>query len=201
MKYLGTFLISLLPLASAPTQQNPVPQKQAIGYATECVAQTGTPADAQIAMEVDPKKAMAEQGEGGGAMVIPAKSLTKKKLASPNQITPVGQLWLRKWTLVVDGKPVPRKKLRMVTVNLDDKNRPLSLYYLGVRKSKKQNLELVVYAKTNKLLQTIPLKKLGILQDLPLLLEWQRGENQGDPLSLRILGDYEAVLRITRQGP
>jgi hypothetical protein len=112
-------------------------------------------------------------------------------------VLPVGQLWLRKWTLVVDGKATPNDKLRIVTVNLDDKDRPMPFFLLGVRKGKK--LELVIYAKDSEPLLVLPLKKLATLPKLPLELEWKRGEKDADFLTLNVLGKYQTVMTIAGQ--
>jgi hypothetical protein len=57
----------------------------------------------------------------------------------------------------------------------------------------------VAYAKDSEPLLAVPLKKVEFIQDLPLDLEWQRGEKNLDPLTLTIFGKYQAVLLITRQ--
>lgn len=201
MKYALTALFLLLCVSAGWCQESRLPIEAARRYAKVCVEQAGAPGDAQIATEVDPKKACAEQGEGGGAMVIAGRKLSQQTLKKIGTgIQPLGQLWLRKWTLVVQEKPLPREQLRMVTVNVDDKDRPMALFLLGLRKQAK-GLELVVYAKNSAPVQVLPLRDLGILQDLPLEIEWRRGEGQYDPLTLKILGQYQAVLTITRQGP
>jgi hypothetical protein len=46
-----------------------------------------------------------------------AKGLSTDKVAKAGEgVVPVGQLWLRKWTLVIGSKPVPNDRLRIVTV-------------------------------------------------------------------------------------
>jgi len=149
---------------------------------------------------VDPEKACAVRGEGGGAMAIPDKNLSKEKLAKAGKdVVPVGQVWLRKWTVAAGDKPVANDKLRVITIKVDDKHRPMPLLLLGVRKKGEKDLELVVYAKDSEPVLALPLKKVDFIQDLPLELEWQRGEKNVDPLTLTLFGKYQAVLPITRQ--
>jgi hypothetical protein len=180
--------------------QNRLPKEEAQRYARACVEQLGNLGDAQIKTEVDPEKVVAVRGEGGGAMIIPDKNLSKEKLAKVGKdAIPVGQVWLRKWTVVVGGKPVPSDKLRVVTVNVDGKDRPMPLLLVGVRGKAEKDLELVVYAKDSEPILTVPLKPVEFVQDLPINLEWQRGEKQVDPLTLTIFGKYQAILPITRQ--
>jgi hypothetical protein len=133
-------------------------------------------------------------------MVIPDKKLSKEALRKAGkEVIPVGQLWLRKWTVVAGGKPVPDDKLRILTVNLDDKDRPMPLLLLGLRKKGDKDADLVVYAKDSEPLQVLALQKLDLIQDLPVELEWKRGEKDADTLTLNILGRYQAVLTVTRR--
>src|SRR5438093_3391748 len=86
-------------------QQNRLPQEEARRYAKPCAERADLLEDAQIKMEVDPDRACAERGEGGGAMVIPEKQLSEQALLQAGKdVIPVGQLWLRKWTLLAEGK-------------------------------------------------------------------------------------------------
>ena len=70
---------------------------------------------------------------------------------------------------------------------------------LGVRKKGEKDLEMVIYAKDSEPLLRLPLKKVEFIQELPIELEWQRGEKNVDPLTLTLFGKYQAVLPITRQ--
>jgi hypothetical protein len=180
--------------------QDRLPPDEAQRYAKVCVGQAGRLADAQIEMDVDPDKACAVRGEGGGAMAIPDKKLTRERLLKIGEgVVPVGQVWLRKWTPVVGGKPVPKERLRVVTVNVDDKDRPMPLLLAGVRKKREAGLELVVYGTDSEPLLAVPLKAVEFVQDLPLDLRWERGEKNVDPLTLTVFGKYQAVLPVTRQ--
>ncbi len=131
-------------------------------YAKLCVEGFGKPLDAQIETQGDATMAVAVRGEGGGAMVIPDKDLTADKLAKVGKdVVPIGQLWLRKWVPVTNGKPVAADKNRVVTVKADGKDRPMPVLLLGVRKVEKEH-ELVVYAKDADPLLTLPLKPDGV---------------------------------------
>lgn len=190
--------VSFMLLLAVASGQDRLPREDAQRYAKVCVEQLGSLGDAQIETAVDPEKAVGVKGEGGGAMAIPDKKLSTEKLGQVGRdVVPVGQLWLRKWTVVVDGKPVRPDRLRVVTLNVDDKNRPMPLLLLGVQK-KGKDLELVAYAKDTEPLLRLPLKTVEFVQELPLDLEWQRGENNVDPLTITVLGKYQAVVSITR---
>ncbi len=187
-------------LAGIVAGQDRLPPDEAQRYAKVCVGQAGRLADAQIEMDVDPEKACAVRGEGGGAMAVPDRKLARDRLLKAGEgVVPVGQVWLRKWTVVVGGKPVPKDRLRVVTINVDDKDRPMPLLLAGMRKKGEAGLELVVYAADSEPLLAVPLKAVELVQDLPLDLRWERGEKNVDPLTLTIFGKYQAVLPVTRQ--
>ena len=132
-------------------------------------------------------------------MVVPDKRLSKDKLAKAGKdVVPVGQVWLRKWTVVAGGKPVAEDKLRVVTINVDDKDRPMPLLLVGVRKGDR-GLELVAYGKDTEPVLTVPLKPVDFIQESPVELEWQRGEKDADSLTLTLLGKYQAVLPVAKQ--
>jgi hypothetical protein len=193
--------LALVAGTAAAQSPNRIPQDEAKAYAKLCAERAATVLTAApLSMDVDPDKPCAERGEGGGAMVISDRKLTEKVLAGVGKdVVPVGQLWLRKWTLVVNGKAVANDKLRIITVTIDDKDRPMPLFLLGVRKKGEKDLELVVYAKDSAPLQVVPLKKLETASSLPLELEWSRGDKDADNLTLNILGKYQTVLKIGRQ--
>lgn len=130
-------------------------------------------------------------------MVIPDKKLSAETLRkSGKELTPIGQLWLRKWTTVVEGEATPKEKLRVMRINIEDKVRPMPLFLLGVRKAGTE-LELVVYANDSEPLQIVPLKKIDVVPELPLEIEWKRGEKLVDTLTLTILGRYQASMAVT----
>lgn len=201
MKTAACYAVLVLAVGLVGAQQNRLPSEDAKSYARQCAERAAAVlTDPPIKMDVDPDKPCAERGEGGGAMIVPDKKLTAKALAGlGTDVTPVGQLWLRKWTLVVNDKPLANDQLSIVTVKVDDKDRPMPLFLLGVRKGEK-DLELVVYGTTGAPLQALPLKKLDQVQDLPVQLEWSRGEKDVDNLTVNILGKGEAVLKIARTG-
>jgi hypothetical protein len=180
--------------------QDRLPLDEAQRYAKVCVELLGSLTDTPINLDVDVEKPCAVRGEGGGAMIVPDKSLSKERLAKLGQdVVPVGQLWLRKWTPVVAGKPVAKDRLRVVTLRVDDKDRPMPLLLLGVRKHGDKGLELVGYARDSEPILALPLKRIEFIQALPVELEWQRGDKNADSLTLSVLGQYKAVLPIARE--
>lgn len=199
MKSLITLALSLCLPHSASAQDTRLPQKLAQGYAKACVEQV-TIANPQLTMKANPALPCAEQGEGGGAMLIPAKELSAKLFASAKAgtIIPVGQIWLRKWILAVDGKALAKEKQRLVRPVLDEKERPMSLYLLGARKTTKGKWELLIYGTETKPVQILPLKSVEYVQKLPVEIQWERGEKATDKLVLTLFGRQETVVEITK---
>ena len=193
---LGLFLFF-----AAGSDESRLPKEEAQRYAKVCVEQADKSGGGPIKTIVDPEQACAVRGEGGGAMAVPDKMLTEQKLLKlQGEIVPVGQLWLRKWTLVVDGTPIAAKQLRIVKVKVDEQVRPMPLLLLGIRKTADKKMELLIYAKKGEPLLIVPLKSIEFVPETPLELEWARGDKQIDPLTLKILGRFQADLFITRAG-
>jgi hypothetical protein len=195
-------LLTCCCLAALAADPNRLPQEDARAFAKPCVERAAELTDLPLKAEADPEQPCAVRGEGGGAMVIPDKHLSADRLAKAGaEVVPVGQLWLRKWTPVRDGKPVPDDQLRIVTVRLDDKDRPMPLLLLGVRKrDKADDPELLVYSRDGEPLLALPLKAVEVGGDVPVELEWRRGDKDADELTITLLGKRRAVLAITRQG-
>lgn len=188
--------LSIMGLAAG---QDRLPQEDTEKYARLCVEGFGKPFDAQIETQGDAARAIAVRGDGGGAMVIPDKELTSDQLKKVGKdVMPIGQLWLRKWVPVANGKPVPADKNRVVTVKLDGKDRPMPVLLVGIRKAMTDH-ELVIYAKDPEPILVLALKKVEFVQDTPIDLEWERGEKNIDKLTLTIRGQYRAIVPVARE--
>lgn len=193
-------VVTLLACVAAGQAQNRLPLDEAQRYAKACVEHAAKLGDGPFKIDVDADKPCAERGEAGGAMAVPDKKLTAAAIAKADKtIVPVAQLYLRKWTLVKNGKPLGKDDIRGVVVNVDDKDRPMPLFLLGVRKNDKGKLELLACANDVDSAIVVPLTDYGSNPTVPVELEWKRGENNIDTLTLNIAGKYQAVLPVTRQ--
>jgi hypothetical protein len=181
------------------SDSNRLSKEDAQRYAKVCVEQAASKVtDAQIAIEANTEKPCATRGEGGGAMVVPDKKLTLKAMETAGKdVVPIGQLWLRKWKPVAEGKAVADDKLRVVMINVEGKDRPMPLLLLGVRK-KGDRLELVGYGKESEPVLVLPLKKVDFVEEaIPIEMDWERGD-KFDRLAVRILGKFATVIEISR---
>jgi len=199
MKFPLLLCLSGLLIVSALCAQERLPMEETVRYAKLCTDQIGVLNDSPIRLEVSPEKACAVRGEGGGAMAIPDSALTADKVAKPGkEVIPVAQVWLRKWTVVVDDKGLARDKLRVVTIKIDDKDRPMPLLLVGIQQQG-DGTELVAYGQGNEPLLRVPAQKVEFIAQTPVELDWARGENNIDKLTISVAGRYQAVLPITRE--
>ena len=135
-------------------------------------------------------------------MVLPDKALSKEALAGTGKTAmPLGQLWLSKLTPAVQSKGTPGDQLNLVDVTFKDKDGQLVLLLLGVQKSDKGVLELVVYGKEKRPLVKLPLNKSSASQELPLELNMRPGGEALGTVEIKVLGAYEAALPVAELEP
>ena len=158
-------------------------------------------ADAPFAVDTDLEKPQGIKAEGVGLIVLPDRKLTVELLAAANSaITPLGQLWTLKLAVAVDGKATASEKLRHLTIADGEKEREVSLYYLGATKTDAAGLELVVYAKDKEPVLRVPIKKrVAEKQEFPIEVSGVKNGDNSGTLSLRLFGEYDAQLVLMRE--
>lgn len=192
-------VICLMLVIHSGTAQEVVPSEEAQKMAALLLKQTAKLDNLQFKAELDATKAFALKKEQVGALVIPSKKLSEEVLKKTgDKVTPVGQLWFRKLTVISKDQPIPNEKLRIVTITVRDEEHPVPLFLLGVRKKGSAALELVFFAKEKEPLLCVPLKKVEVKQDLPVEMEG-KGEDQKGTLTLNILGKYQASISVAYQ--
>ena len=154
---------------------------------------SGTP----IPTDVDPEQPVAiRDGEFGG-MVLPQKNLKAESLAKANdQIVPIGQLWLLKLGPMKDGAAISRDKLRLATIKHDGDETTVPQCALGVRKASTGTLELLVFGKDKEPILKLPMKSIEGGSGPALDVSAERDGDEGK-ITLKLLGKYEAKLRVT----
>ena len=60
-------------------------------------------------------------------------------------------------------------------------------------------MELVAFGQGNEPLLRVPAQKMEFISQTPVELDWARGENNIDKLTISVAGRYQAVLPITRE--
>ncbi|MBX6315284.1 MAG: hypothetical protein IRY99_20590 [Isosphaeraceae bacterium] len=200
-----TAIVALLLVAGVAQAQERLPADQAEKYAKLFVERARSLEDLPLKVEADPQKADALHDQDHGAMVIPAKGLLSeeaiRKDAEGGKVVPLGQLWFRNVTPMVDGQAVPNDKLRIIPVNIEGNDHDLPLLLLGVRKDPDGKWEMVVYAKDKEPLLRLPIQRAPEgSADQPLALDAAKKDDRGE-LTIRVLGKYQAVMTVTEQAP
>jgi hypothetical protein len=198
MKHLtGLFLVLVAMVAVA---QERVPADETQKIAAFLVENAAKIKDAQLQTDVDPTKAFALRKDEHAGLVIPDKKLSAELIARAGKtVMPVGQLWFKKVTPIVNGSPAADNMLRIVSVTRDGQNHDLPMFFLGVRKTGDAP-ELVLYAKEKEPLLALPLTKVVAPQDLPIEFEARKGDDEKRPVVVfTFAGKYQAKLTVGPQ--
>ena len=198
---LGLNLVLSLTLISA---QEFVPPDQAEKAALQLVGEAVRIKGLPLQVDLDPVKAfaMTVKNKGYASLVLPDKALSKEALARTGKtVMPLGQLWLNKLTPAVQSKGTPGDQLNLVDVTFKNTDQRLVLLLLGVQKSDKGELELLVYGKEKKPLLKLPLRKSSPSQELPLELDMRPGGEALGTIVIKVLGAYEAALPVAELEP
>lgn len=193
-------LAVMVGVAGGAAAQERIPPDQAQQYArlmAETASKVAAPA---VKTDVDAEKPFGLKHGEIGVLVIPERTLSEEALSKAGKtVVPVGQLWVRNLTLVLDGSAISNDRLQVLTVTADNQDHRLPLFLLGARKGAKDALELVVYAKDKEPLAVVPLQKIQATQELPIELEGKRGDGETATLTLNLLGKYRAAVTVGRQ--
>lgn len=157
--------------------------------------------DAPFAVEVDLEKPQGIKAEGVGLIVLPDRKLTAELLAAANSaITPLGQLWTLKLAVATNGTATAADKVRHLTISDGEKEREVSLYYLGATRTDAGGLEMVVYAKGKEPLLRVPInKRVAGKQEFPIEVSGVKNDDHSGTLSLRLFGEYDARLLMMKE--
>lgn len=155
-----------------------------------------------VRIDGDAAKAFGMRSGQRAAVIIPEQRLTAAALAGVGrEVLPVGQLWLRDWTVILSGQAAAAEKVRSVDVSAGKQSTRLALYLLGVRKNAEGTLELVLYAQGSEPVAALPLQAAVAKQEVPIELETSQSERSVDTYSLGLLGKYRTTLGFTAPAP
>lgn len=190
-------IVSLLTLACTASAQERLNRRESLRLAFLLASDLTQLQATPIPTDVDLKRPVALRDGDYGAMVLPEAKLTADTLAgATSQVIPVGHLWLHRLTPIRDGEGIWENELRMVTVETPEGAVTVPQCTLGVRRTDGGSLELLVFGRRPQPLLRLPLRTVERSQDAPLDLTAERGVDEGI-LTLRLLGRYEATLRVT----
>jgi hypothetical protein len=198
-------LSSLLALALAFTvsasAQETADLEAAQKIALKLKTTIGTPTDAPLAVDADVEKpSMLKVGGDAGILFMPDRKLSAASITGAgSEIVPLGQLWMRKLTLVSGVKALAGDKVRTVSVTDDGKEARVLLFYVGARKSAAGSPELVLFAKDTTPLVTVPIESTnGEKGEVPVELSGRKSSEAVGLLTLAILGRHQAELRVMK---
>jgi len=187
-------VLGLLLSGSAGIAQERVPDEEAKKIAAALV-KAADKAKAPLKVEADADTPFAKRKDKRGALVMAVKGLEAKTIADARaEIVPVGQLWLKELSPVIDNRPASAKKLLILPVTHNDDEVNLVLCSLGVQ-TVKDRLSLVVLGKEKTPLLTLPLEKIDQKQDKPIEFNVTIEDDQAT-LSVTLLGKYRAPVRV-----
>lgn len=177
--------------ASAVRAQEAIPREEALKASFALWYSVGKIDDLPLKVDVDIKYPTGVSKGDLGLIVIPETKLADVLAKAGETVQPVGQLWLR--GLAPDA--VSKSQLKMVEVNIKDTTASVVLCTLGVRKTEKDGLELVIYGKGKEPLKSVPLKAAKGKQEFPIETS-VASANETAELTLKLAGLYQANLTI-----
>ena len=192
-------LCALLTTATFVTAQERVSLEDAQKGARLLTQTAGKISDAPLKLEVDLEKPDGLKANEVRILVIPDQKLNGETLAKAGKtVTPLGQLWMHAIAPAKEGEVISNDKLRFVTVTKDDKEFKVLLFFLGLQKSEKGEMELVIYGKDKEPFLKLPVEKSATQQDLPIELQGRKEGEGAGVLTLNILGKYKAELPVMK---
>lgn len=164
-------------------------------------ATIGTPPDAPLAIDADVEKpSLLKVAGDAGILFMPDRKLSAAALSGVgSEIVPLGQLWMRKLTLVSGVKALAADKVRTVAVTDEGKEAKVLLFYVGARKSAAGSPELVLFARDTTPLLSAPIESTnGEKGEVPVELSGRKSSEGVGLLTLSILGRHQAELRVMK---
>jgi len=198
-----TILLLLTAAALATTSafaQELMSQEEALKAAKLLIESAATQSDLQFKTSPLSDKTRGIKAGDVGLIVIPDARLTSDALAKAGkEMVPVGQLWTRVATAAKDNRVTPNSKLRLVEVTAGDQKLRLQFYLLGVQRTDKDKLELVLFGKDKEALLKLPLDKADASAEFPIELSGRKTGDESGVLTLTILGKHKAELPLLKQ--
>lgn len=156
-----------------------------------------TAASLPLVVDGDVKRAVGGYEEDYGALVLPETKLGGATFDNAGSgVIPLGQLWLRKLTPMVNGSPAEASDLRIVSVFKDGESHRTPLCLLGARKTADGGWELLVFGKGKEPLLRTPLIRKAGEQAMPIELRGERDYDSGK-IVLKVVGRFEATIPVT----
>jgi hypothetical protein len=155
--------------------------------------------DAPIKVEPDVDKFIVIVGGEAGAGFIPHKGLSEESIKkSDKETAPLGILAMRGLTPAIDGKPVPKEKLRTVAFSVDGENIDVTVFFVGV-KTENGTRQLLIYAKDKEPLLKVNLNDFETNGDRPVIIEGKGFANGAGTLNVNVLKKFQALVPLKQE--
>ncbi len=178
--------------------QEVVPRDEALKASFGLWYSLGKMDDLPLKVDVDIKYPYGMAKGDLGMIVIPETKVADVISKAGETVLPLGQLWMRGLAPEAEGKVVPNGQLKLVDVTIKDNSASVVLCTLGVRKTEKKGLELVIYGKGKEPLKAVAMKAVKGKQEFPIELTVVPG-NENAEVTLKLAGQYEATITVGKQ--
>lgn len=155
----------------------------------------------ELALKVDPdiKYPYGRAKNDLGMIVVPETKVAEVVAKAGEKPLPLGQLWMKGLVPELDGKAVAAGDLKKIEVTVKEESASVILCTLGVRKTEKKGLELLVYGKGKEPVITVPLKTVkGGSLEFPIELDIVPGSGNA-VVVLKVLGQHEASFTVGKE--
>ena len=185
-------------LAAATAQaQEMLSREEAMRYALVAALHEPATFQAPIRVDADLKRPVAGHDGDYGALILPETKLSAATFEGQGGgILPVGQLWLRRLTPMVDGYAVDASRLQMVNISHEGEYVRVPFCLMGAGRTKDGGLELLVFGKGKEPILRVPMKKVDRTQSMPIEVRAER-ESESGRVTLQFVGRYEATFSVT----
>jgi hypothetical protein len=196
-----TFLLIPMLVASfgLAQAQEMVPREEALKAAVTLWYAAGDLSDLAVNVDPDIKYPYGQAKNDLGMIVIPETKVAEVVAKAGEKVLPLGQLWMKGLVPEIGGKTVAAGDLKTVEVTVKEDRAAVILCTLGVRKTEKKGLELVVFGKGKEPLTTVAFKAgKGDKQEFPIELAIVPG-SQNAEVVIKVLGKHEASITVAKQ--
>jgi hypothetical protein len=191
--------VSLCAARGAHAQDlQPVPDDQAKPIVEILAKEVGKVNDAQIKVEVEVDKTVVLFGGAEmGIAFMPHKGLSEESVKkSDKDVAPLGVMLLYHLTPVVDNKPVPKEKLRTLSVMIDNETIEVPVFYVGVKTETDGKRNLVIYGKDKDPLVKVALNDLETKGERPVVIEAKGVANGEGTLFVNVLKKFQSLVPL-----
>ena len=178
--------------------QERIPTEETQKIARKLIETLGKPADVQLTVDADPDQSEGYKHDQLGLVVLPDRKLTAEALnAAGAEPIPVGQLWLKGISPMVDGKVIPNGQHRVFSLTVKDNTFDVAVCLLGARK-RDGKLELVLFGTGKTPILVAVLEPDQSVATAAISIAVQKENDDTGRVDLSLVGKYKAKLLMKK---